>query len=119
MTDKLDPAEVLRNIDTWVNIVVLPAREAMNSAARLIRQMQEAMVEADRRAKDVDPFHLSKPVALRIAEPLAPFLPKPDPLVEALDEAFPISFSDTPMNPEDVDVFRAELARRGLKIVEI
>ena len=40
MTDKLDLAEVLRNIDTWVDTVGAPAREAMTNAAALIRQME-------------------------------------------------------------------------------
>lgn len=43
---------------------------------------------------------------------------KLDPLVEALWEAFPISFAEVPMCPGDSDKFRAALAARGLKIVE-
>lgn len=56
----------------------------------------------------------------RLAIALARFiLPKPvDPLVEALWEAFPISFAEVPMCPGDSDKFRAALAARGLKIVE-
>ena len=45
-------------------------------------------------------------------------IPKPDPLVDALYEAFPISFADTPMLPDDMSNFHEALAKRGLKIVE-
>lgn len=48
---------------------------------------------------------------------------KPDPLmealvVEALVEAFPISFDEYPMSSDDMANFREALAARGLEVVE-
>lgn len=91
MTDKLDPAEVLRDLDDWVAIG--PSRIAQ-AAATLIRQMQAAMVEADRRARGTKAFEPPQTRAAIIVEPLTPFLPKPDKLVEAMREALPASMPD-------------------------
>lgn len=44
---------------------------------------------------------------------------KPDPLVEALNEAFPVWASDAPMCLGDADNLRAALATRGLEIREV
>ncbi len=118
MTDKLDPAEVLRALDLECNSLCRPDRR---NAITLIHQMQEAMVEVDRRAA----FYVSSSFAsylAHITEPLAPFLPKPDPLRDVFAKLTPIPpqphSGELPADAMAREV-RAELTRRGLKIVEI
>lgn len=76
MTDKLDVAEVLRMADAFVP----DQGSSLWDCATLIRQMQAAMVEAEARSQVVG-------YSRHISEPLQPFLPKPDPLVEKIRSA--------------------------------
>ena len=98
MTDKLDPAEVLRELEHWAGSEPPGPRRAMSNAHELIRQMQADIAETDRRAREVA-------VSEWALEPLAHYLPKVDPLVEVLGE---FGFHDGA-----VEAFRATIAKRG------
>lgn len=110
MTDKLDPAEVLWLLSSS-SLTPIQHREAREAAATLIRQMQAAMVEADRRAKQIPTVHCAYNSVSDAVEPLAPYLPKVDPLVEAIKDmmASPGALSDAAMAHH----LRAALSCRG------
>lgn len=103
----LCPEDVLRLLVRTYSPDIHPL---VADAATLIRQMQAAMVEADRRARGTKAFEPPQTRAVIIVEPLAPFQPKPkpDPLVEALDEAW-----DRVGRPAQAAHLREALARRG------
>ena len=93
-------------------------RQSIEAHARTIKEFDAFRMEVS----DALEYFMDGPVGLGTArERLGRFiLPKPvDPLVEALLQAFPVSFDECPMQPCDVDNFRAALAARGLEIREV
>lgn len=131
MTDKLDPAEVLRRLEILADIRDMgrkpDATAAERQAIALIRQMQEAMVEADRRADEHIQRRQSVSYRAFVAalEPLAPFLQKPKVDSELMGLANKVAEIARNYSDEDAELLASFarscriLARRGLKIVEI
>lgn len=103
MTDKLDPAEVLRRLNGCIGSD--KPGHITHDAAALIRQMQAAMVEADRLLAFVVPAASCYSEVADARRSLAPYLPNVDPLVEVLGE---FGFHDGA-----VEAFRATIAKRG------
>lgn len=89
--------------------------QVANAYKNLIEQHEAFRQEVSDAVKDyVGYVPLDSP-----SHPITRFIiAKTDPLVDALYEAFPISFDDVPMLPDDISNFYEALAKRGLKIVE-
>ena len=109
--------EVLEHRELPIKMQMCPLSNACDAALIRAIEQHEAFKQE---VSDAVEYFMDGPVDLETArERLGRFIiRKLDPLVEALWEAFPISFAEVPMCPGDSDKFHAALAARGLKIVE-